>query len=327
VPAICFVTGATGFLGRHLAPQLSQRFTVRALVRPGQTLPWLSAPHELVHGRLDDPAALAAGVRGADTVVHLAALVSFRPRDAVAMQHTNVTATANLAEAARRAGVRRLLHTSTISAVAWRAGPEPVDEQAPYNFGPLRCAYSDTKHAAEQAILTACDRGLDAVIVNPPSMYGPGDRRKGDGSLLTRVMTGELRWAPPGGVNVADVASVCRGMLLALAHGRTGERYILGGENLTGRELLQRIAGLAGRPTTIRTLPGWLVVAAARLRRLQERCLPVESTVTSEILRLATRFVFVSSRKAEQELGYRAESVSPGIAAALAELRLADGQG
>ena len=322
--AICFLTGASGFLGRHLAPLLAQQFTVRALVRPGQTLPWLAAPHELVPGRLDDAAALAAGVRGADAVVHLAALVSFRPRDAAAMQRTNVAATAALADAARRAGVRRFLHTSTISAVAWRAVPEVVDETAPYNFGPLRCAYSDTKHAAEQAILAACARGLDAVIVNPPSMYGPGDRRKGDGSLLTRVMTGELRWAPPGGVNVADVASVCRGMLLALARGRTGERYILGGENLTGRELLQRIAGLAGRPTPIRTLPRWLVAAAARLRRLQERCGGGDSAVTSEILRLATRFVFVSSQKAERELGYRVEPVSPGIAAALAELRAAD---
>ena len=317
---ICFVTGAAGFLGRHLVPLLAERFTVRALLRPRQELPWLAPTYERIDGRLEDTAALTNGVRGADVVVHLAALVSFRPADHAAMQRVNADATATLARLAREAGVRRFLHTSTISAVAWRARPEPVDETAAFNFGPLRCGYSDSKHAAERAVLAESAQGLDAVIVNPPSMYGIGDRRKGDGSLLTRVMTGALRWAPPGGCNVADVASVCRGMLQALDRGRVGERYILGGENLTGGELFERIARLAGRPLRVRTLPATLLRIAAAARRWHERLGTPDSPVTSQILDLASRYVFVDSGKAVHELGYRVESVDAGIAAALAEL-------
>ncbi len=318
---LCFVTGATGFLGRHLVPALAARFRLRLLVRPGQSLGELAGDdHELLPGRLGEAATMASGVRGADAVVHLAALVSFRPRDRARMHDVNVTATAQLAAAARAAGVRRLLHTSTISAIACRDRPEVVDETAAYNFGPLRIGYCDTKFAAEQAVLAEVDRGLDAVIVNPPSMYGAGDRRKGDGSLLTAVVGGRLRWAPPGGVNVAAVESVCRGMLLALERGRRGERYILGGENLTGLQLLQRIAALAGRDGPRRTLPRSVVRVAACARRWQERLLGCRSPLTSEILTLATRFVFVTSAKAERELGYRPEPVDAGIRAALAEL-------
>ncbi|MCA8965063.1 MAG: NAD-dependent epimerase/dehydratase family protein [Planctomycetes bacterium] len=318
---LCFVTGATGFLGRHLVPALAARFRLRLLVRPGQRLDDLPGDdHELLPGRLGEQATMASGVRDADCVVHLAALVSFRPRDRAAMHDVNVAATAQLAAAAREAGVRRFLHTSTISAVACRDRPEAVDETATYNFGPLHIGYCDTKFAAEQAVLAEVARGLDAVIVNPPSMYGAGDRRKGDGSLLTSVVSGQLRWAPPGGVNVASVQSVCRGMLQALDRGRSGERYILGGENLTGSQLLQRIAQLAGRPAPRHVLPRMLVQLAAGARRLQELSFGTDSPLTSEILKLATRFVFVSSAKAEHELGYRCETVDDGIRAALAEL-------
>ena len=318
---LCFVTGATGFLGRHLVPMLATSHRLRLLVRPGTSLPRLHGDdHELLPGRLGEAATIAAGVRGADLVVHLAAMVSFRPADRAALQAVNVDATAQLAAAARQASVRRFLHTSTISAIACRDRPEVVDETAPYNSGPLHVGYCDTKHAAEHAVLDEVARGLDAVIVNPPSMYGAGDRRKGDGSLLTAVVGGRLRWAPPGGVNVAAVESVCRGMLLALERGRRGERYILGGENLTGLQLLQRIAALAGRGGPRRTLPAAVVRVAACARRWQERLVGCRSPLTSEILTLATRFVFVTSAKAERELGYRPEPVDTGIRAALAEL-------
>ncbi len=322
---ICFVTGASGFLGRHLVPLLARSHRIRALVRPGQTLPWLDGDDlELLPGRLGEPATIDAGVRGADLVVHLAALVSFRPEDRAAMRRINVDATAQLATAARAAGVRRFLHTSTVAAIACRDGPEVVDESAAYNFGPLRIAYCDTKHAGEERVRAEVDRGLDAVIVNPPSMYGVGDRRKSDASLLTAVLSGRVRWAPPGGVNVADVASVCRGMLLALERGRGGERYVLGGENLTGMQLLQRIATLAGRPAPRRTLPRQAVLAAAAALGCKERLFGSRPPLTRDVLALAGRFVWCSSAKAERELGYRTEPVDGGIAAALAELRGAD---
>lgn len=319
---VCFVTGGSGFVGRHLAPLLHRTHRLRLLLRPSQAPLWLAGlEHERIDGRLEDRMALAAGVRGADLVVHLAALVSFRPEDRAAMFRVNRDATATLAALAREASVRRFLHTSTISAVAYRDGPELCDEGTPYNFGPLRIGYCDSKHAAEDAVRAEAARGLDAVIVNPPSMYGAGDRRKGDGSLLTAVLRGELRFAPPGGLNVANVADVCDGMLAALARGRRGERYILGGENLTGRALLQRVAAVVGAAAPRRTAPRALVRAAAALVALRERVFGSRPPLTSEILRLAPRFLWYSSARAERELGWRAGPVDAGIAAAWRELQ------
>lgn len=322
MPPVCFLTGASGFVGRHLAPLLARDFRLRVLARPGQELPWLRGLDvERVDGRLADRDALARGCRGADAVVHLAALVSFRPEDRAAMFAANADATGDLADAALAAGVRRLLHVSTISAVACRDRPEAVDETAPYNFGPLRIGYCDSKFAAEQRVFAACKRGLDAVVVNPPSMYGAGDRRKGDDSLLTAVMTGRVRFAPPGGLNVANVADVCDGIVRALHKGRAGERYLLTGENLTGAQLLARIAAVVGGAPPRRTAPRALVQAAAVALRWQERCLGSRPPLTSPILTLATKFLWYDASKAARELGWRAGPVDAGIAAAWRELR------
>lgn len=233
----------------------------------------------------------------------------------------NTTATADLAAAARTAGVRRFLHVSTISAVAFRNHPEVVDEKAPYNFGPLCIGYCDSKFAGEQRVLAEVARGLDAVIVNPPSMYGAGDRRKGDGSLLTAVMRGKLRMAPPGGLNVANVEDVCTGIVAALHRGRTGQRYLLGGENLTGRDLLQRVATIIGARAPRRTVARSVVRAAERALAMKERLFGSKPPLTSEILRLAPRFLWFSSKKAADELGWRPGSVDAGIAAAWRELQ------
>ncbi len=323
--SICFLTGASGFVGRHLAPKLAVAHRLRVLVRPGQELPRLAGiPHERIEGHLEDAAALQRGTQGAEVVVHLAALVSFRPEDRAALFALNADATARLAAAARAAGVRRFLHCSTISAVAYRDRPTVVDETAAYNFGPLRIGYCDSKFAGEQRVLAEVARGLDAVIVNPPSMYGAGDRRKGDGSLLTAVLRGELRFAPPGGINVADVSDVCDGILAALARGRRGERYLLGGENLTGRALLWRVAQIVGAKAPRRVAPAGLVRLAAATLAAKERLFGSRPPLTSQILRLAPRFLWCTSDKAERELGWRAGSVDRGIAAAWDELRTTD---
>jgi len=252
--------------------------------------------------------------------VHLAALVSFRPEDRAAMFAVNAAATERLAALARAAGVRRLLHMSTISAVGYSDSPRQLDERAPFNFGPLRIGYCDSKRTAETAVLAEVARGLDAVIVNPPSMYGAGDRRKGEGSLLTALLRGRIGLSPPGGLCVADVADVCAGCLLALAHGRRGERYILGGENLTGRELFARIARIVGGTAPRRCPPRWLVRAAARALRLVERVRGSRPPLTGEVLTLSARYLWYSSQKASDELGYRPGPVDAGIRAAAAAL-------
>lgn len=322
MPPLCFVTGASGFVGRHLVPKLAHHYRLRLLVRPGQALPQFAhLDHERCEGRLDSATTLANGVRGCDLVVHLAALVSFRPEDRAAMQSINVEATAALAAAARAAKVGRFLHMSTISAVAYRDRPELADETDAYNFAPLHIGYCDTKFAAERAVLAECARGLDAVIVNPPSMYGAGDRRKGDDSLLTAVLRGKIRMCPPGGINVANVDDVCDGVIAAIQRGRSGERYLLGGENLTGAQLLQRIAKVIGARAPRYTLPRFVMSSAELLLRAKERAFGSRPPLTSEILRLGTRFLWFSSKKAGEELGWRAGVVDPGIAAAWRELQ------
>jgi dihydroflavonol-4-reductase len=224
-------------------------------------------------------------------------------------------ATAQLAAFARRAAVRRFLHMSTICAVGFRAAPDQLDESAIYNFAPLRIGYCDSKHAAERAVLAEAARGLDAVVVNPPSMYGAGDRRKADGSLMEALLRGRIKIAPPGGINVANVLDVCRGCLLALDRGRSGERYILGGENLTGRELFARIATVVGGRAPRLGTPALAVRAATVALRMKERLFGSRPPLTSEVLALAPRFLWYSSEKARRELGYQPGPVDPGIRA------------
>ncbi|MEC7725884.1 MAG: NAD-dependent epimerase/dehydratase family protein [Planctomycetota bacterium] len=320
----CLVTGASSFVARALVPRLAQTHRLRLLVRPGQRLAhFASIPHERVEGRLENEAAIAAGLRGVDVVVHLAAIVSFCHEDRRRMFEVNDEGTQRLLQLALAAGVRRALHVSTISAVGYTDAPRELDERAPYNFGPLRIGYSDSKRAAEERALEACRDGLEVVIVNPPSMYGAGDRRKGDDSLLGAVMEGRVRVAPPGGTNVVNVADVCEGMLAALARGRAGERYILGGENLTGLELIQRIAQVVGGRAPQRAAPRALVRAGALALRVKERCLGSRPPVTSQILQLAARYMWYSSEKAARELDWRAGPVDAGIAAAWAQIQSA----
>lgn len=322
MPPVCFLTGASGFVGRHLAPLLAEQFHLRVLARPGQPLPHLGdADVERIEGRLEDLESLRRGVDGAAVVVHLAALVSFRREDREAMFAANTRGTSELAALARAAGVQRMVQVSTVGAVAFRERPEVVDEDAPFNFAPLRIGYCDSKFAAERRLLDECKRGLDAVIVNPPSMYGAGDRRKGDGSLIGAVIDGRIRVAPPGGINVADVADVCRGIVAALHKGRRGERYILGGENLTGAQLLARIAEVVGRKPPARTAPLPLVRAASRALHWKERLFGSKPPMTSQVLQLAGCFQWYSSAKAERELGWRAGRVDDGIRAAWQELQ------
>ncbi len=313
----CFLTGASGFVGANLAPQLAVRHRLRCLVRPGQELPALAGiPHDRIEGSLEDEAALRRGIHGAELVVHLAAIVSFRPEDRAAMQRTNVDASARVAALARAAGVRRMLHMSTISAVGCTDEPRELDELAAYNFGPMRIGYCDTKRAAEDAVREEVARGLDAVIVNPPSMYGAGDRRKSDGSLIQALLQGRVPFAPPGGINVANVLDVCRGCIQAIDRGRRGERYILGGENLTGRQLFARIAQVVGSNPPTRVPPRWLVRALAGVLGTKEALFGSRPPVTAQILRLAPKWFWYSSRKAMDELGYRPGPVDPGIRAA-----------
>ncbi|MFQ5506568.1 MAG: NAD-dependent epimerase/dehydratase family protein [Planctomycetota bacterium] len=313
------ITGATGFVGSSLARLLAERgYELRCLLRPTSKAENLRGlRYERVEATLADGGRLEEALTGVDRVVHLAALVSFRKQDAVAMHRVNVAGTARLAGLARQKGVGRFLHVSSVVAVGFSRRPETIDERAAYNFGPLRVPYCDTKRAAERAVLAEVARGLDAVIVNPASMFGPGDRRKADGSLLQAMAEGRVPVCPPGGCNFVDVRDVAQGCVAALERGRTGERYILGGENLSGRELLAKIARVLGRAPPRITLPRVSARAIAMLASAWELFRPLEPPVTAQILRMSPLFLWYSSRKAREELGYAAYPVEIAIKATI----------
>lgn len=316
------VTGATGFVGSALLPQLAGRGArLRCLLRPSSDPALLrGVPCEVVTAELDDEPALRDALRGVETVFHLAALVSFHAADRSAMQRSNVEATARLAALARAARVRRFLHMSTVAAVGWTREPAILEESVQFSTAGLDVPYATTKRAAEAAVLREVTRGLDAVVVNPSSMIGPGDRRKGEGSLLDAARRGRIPFLPPGGVALTDVQDVARGTLLAAEHGRCGERYILGGENLYGAELVRLLCTEAGTRPPRLALPAWAARAVGAAARAVERVRPLRPPLTAQILSLAPMFFWYSSAKAARELGYTHAPVTGAVRAALAEL-------
>jgi len=312
--SLTLVTGASGFVAGSLLPLLADDgHRLRCLVRDPASAPPLG---ETVVGDLSDEAALRRALAGVDHVVHLAALVSFARRDAARCFAVNVDGTRRLAALARQAGVRRFLHVSSVAAIGGRARPEVLDEGSAYGIEHLRIPYCDSKRAAEAVVLEEVARGLDAVIVNPASMFGPGDRRKARNSLLDAALRGRLRFCPPGGANFADVRDVARGCLAALERGRTGERYILGGENLTGAGLLATVFAALERTPPRTVLPRWLVRAAAAGAGALEHVVPLRPPLTAQILRMASFWFWFDSSKAERELGYRPGPVLEAVRAA-----------
>jgi len=312
--ATTLVTGASGFLGHSLLPLLAGAgHRLRCLVRDAS---FATTHGETMVGSLEDEASLTTALAGIEVVVHLAALVSFSRRDRAASFAINRDGTRRLAALARVAGVRRFLHVSSVVAVGYSEQPAVLDETAPYGGWRLRVPYCDSKRAAEAAVLAEVENGLDAVIVNPASMFGPGDRRKARNSLLDAARSGRVPFNPPGGANFADVRDVAAGCMAALSRGRTGERYILGGENLTGRQLLATVFAAAGRRPPRAMLPRPLLRALAAGAAVAERLVPLRPPLTAQILRMASVYFWYSSAKAERELDYQARPVAAAVRAA-----------
>jgi dihydroflavonol-4-reductase len=287
-----YVSGATGFIGGHV---------VRALEQAGA---------EVRGERIEllDRRALERAVRGCDAVVHTAALYSYTAASRE-LEQVNVEGTRALLDAAVGAGVRRFLFTST----AGTCGPVPgraateVDRPRAWE---LAVPYKRTKLAAERLVLAAARGELEAVVVNPTTPVGEGDRKPTPtGAMIANVARGRYRgFVASTGLNVVDVRDVAHGHVLALAHGRSGERYILGGVDLRLDELFAAVAALAGRPRPRLRVPYGVASAAARL-----------GLVNANEVRLARLPMFFSSAKAEREFGYAPGPVEPALARAVHE--------
>lgn len=300
------VTGATGLVGNNVVRMLlAQGRGVRVLVRgssPVGERALAGLPVQVFVGGLEDEAALARAANGAACVIHAAAMVHCGWRHQEEMRRANVDGAQSVARAARRAGAR-LVHVSSVDAIGLRADGEPADEETPPGGMP-ECPYVVTKREAEAVVLAEVDRGLDAVIVNPGYMIGPWDWRPSSGRMLLEVASGRGLFAPPGSNDFVDVRDVTAGILAALARGRTGRRYILGGHGLSYLEAWRVFARVTGRMPPLGFAPrgavriaGWVGDLAAAFVHRE----PVVNSAATTMSMLAHNF---SCRRAEAELGY-----------------------
>ncbi len=325
MPNPTLLTGATGFVGSAVVRALLARgHTLRLLVRPGgdrQNIAGLDA--ELVEGDLTDSASLQRAVAGCEFVFHVAADYRIwvpRPADMLA---ANVEGTRALMLAAQAAGVRRIVYCSSVAALGVSQDESPADERTKVELESLVGTYKRSKYLAEQAVLTMVrNQGLPAIIVNPSMPLGPRDiKPTPTGRLVRDAAAGRVPAFVDTGMNVVHVDDVAEGHLLALERGRLGEKYILGGENLSLKALLTLVAEAAGRaPPTIR-LPRGPLIPLAYVAEAVGRLTGHEPMLTVDALRMARKKMFYSSAKARAELGYAPRAARLAVADAVAWFR------
>ena len=320
------ITGATGLLGSNLAIALlasghSVRCTYRGESPPGHlrefAIDWVRAD-------LDDPESLQKAFAGCDVVFHCAALISFLRQPTPASIKTNVEGTRNVIAAVRHCGVKRLVHCSSVVTCAISTDGQPVDETRPWNFADFGVdeAYSITKRQAEELVVAEVGRGLDAVIVNPCYMFGPYDPKPSSGRLIMEIIHGKVPGSPTGMNNFVDVRDVARGMIAAWQKGKTGERYILGNENLSYRDAFHLIARVAGVKPPRFTLPQPLAMSVGWLGDLAQRITGREAVINTVTVRYSFLSGYIYSwEKARRELGYSPGPIEPAIRDAIAWFR------
>lgn len=318
------VTGATGLIGRAVVQRLLDRGDrVRVLVRPysdARTLEGL--PIELVHGDITERGSVVKAAKGMEAVIHTAAFVSLYSRKLEEMRRVNATGVENVASAAVEADVRRLVHVSSIVAVGASDDGTPVDEQFPWPFEGIGIPYITTKHEAEQIVLRynrpgVGQHGLEVVVVNPCLVVGAPDPRGVDPGHILRFLTGNLKLRFRGGANYVDLWDVADGILGALDRGRPGERYILGGEDLTLDAYYQLLSELSGKPLPGFKLPYQLVYGLSEgLERLGSWT-GLGSPISRQVIWLARYRWFARSDKARRELGYKPTPIRQSILEAI----------
>ena len=302
------VTGASGFVGAAVARALEAAgWEVRCLIRATsdrRNLQALSA--EIVLGDLTDARSLARALAGCETVFHVAADYRLWARDPNELYRTNVEGTRNLLEEARRARIERVVYTSSVATLGIPRDGTPGDEATPVRLTDMIGHYKRSKVLAEELVREWARGAGEVVIVNPSTPIGPGDvKPTPTGRIIMDAARGRMPAYVDTGLNVVHVDDVASGHLLAFERGRAGERYVLGGEDLTLREILTEVARLTGRrPPRVR-LPHGLVLpiayAAEGLASLTGRA----TQITVDGVRMARKRMFFSSAKAERELGYR----------------------
>lgn len=321
------VTGATGFVGTAVARALiAAGRRVRALSRPNSDRRNLAGLDlEIVEGSLEDAASLAAAVAGCGALYHVAADYRLWVRDPRAMYRANVDGTRALMSAALAAGVERVVYTSSVAVLGLHADGTASDETTPSTLDDMVGPYKRSKFLAEAEVRRLIEtQKLRAVIVNPSTPIGPRDiKPTPTGRMIVEAASGRMPAFVDTGLNLVHVDDVARGHLLAEEQGRVGERYILGGENLSLAEILRRIAVIVGRSPPKVRLPLPVVWPVAVVAEAWGRFTGKEPMLTFDSLRMARKKMYFSAAKAERELGFRARPANEALADAVGWFRSA----
>jgi dihydroflavonol-4-reductase len=297
------VTGASGFVGWHVARLLLERgHTVRALCRPTSTIHEL--PAERVTGDLRDPASLQKAVEGCAVVFHVAADYRLWSKNPQELYESNVEGTRNLLQAAERAGVQRVVYTSTVGCIGLPAD-RPGDEETPVSIKDMAGDYKRSKWLAEQVALEKARKGMPVVIVNPTAPVGDHDwKPTPTGKIIVDFLSNRLPAFVDTGLNLVDVRDVAQGHLLACERGRDGQRYILGSENLTLQQILERLAAIARKKAPQAKIPYPVAFLAGAATTAWAHFTGKEPLAPLEGVRMARKKMFVTHAKAERELGF-----------------------
>lgn len=314
-----FLTGANGFIGSVVARQLVESgHEIVCLLRQTSRLDRIrSLPFTRVLGDVRDPVSLRDGMRGCDGTIHLAAPGAWEQDDPAQLRAVVEEGTRHVLDAAAEQRGHRVVVVSSTAAIAASSHPVVFDETAPFSLPDPSLHYAVAKHRAEVAAQEASARGVPVVIVNPAEVYGPGDTALVTAGNLVDFATSTPVLVCRGGTCVVHVDDVARGIVAALERGRPGERYILGGDNLTVRQLAELVLALVGRRAWIVALPNGLARAATRLAVRLHLPLPYNPHVVP----YATRYWFVDSGKARRELGVEFRGARETIGATLDWLR------
>ncbi len=314
---LAFLTGATGFVGSHVARALAaQGADLRLLVRSSSDLRNIQELRaDRVLGDLRDAASLKKAVAGCDVVFHVAADYRLWVRDPEQMYRSNVEGTKAILEAARENRVRRVIYTSSVATMGFQSNGHLANEDSPVSLANMIGPYKRSKFMAEEIAIQAGRSGMDVVVVNPTTPVGERDiKPTPTGRIVVDFLKKKFPAYVDTGLNLVDVAECARGHLAALEKGKSGERYILGGENLTLKQILDKLAAITGLPSPKIRVP--YVVALATgvvdqvftgyIRRREPRA-------TIDAVRMGRKKMFVSSAKAERDLGWKTLPVDGGL--------------
>ena len=316
-----FLTGATGFVGHHVAKAIAaEGASLRMLVRKTSNLANLEGIAGETHlGNLADPESLRPAVEGCDAVVHVAADYRFWIRDPQTMYRVNVDGTRDLLKLAREAGVPRVVYTSSVATMHFRTDGLVINEDTPVTLADMVGHYKRSKFLAEQQAIAAAQDGQQVIILNPTTPIGPNDRKPTPtGRIFVDFLKGKFPAYMDTGLNLVDVADVARAHVEALTKGTPGHRYILGGENLTLKQILDKMSAITGLPSPTVRIPFAVAATYAFFEEwITGRIRGKEPRATLEEVRMGRKKMFASSAHAQQELGFRIVPVYPAMRAAI----------